>query len=206
MKPSFILSIIVLFFLFSCVNPQKSNQIESIKSDSIYWAEKEAKTLMHADSVYTGFLDLKWNSSKKEAIKYFKTTKELKVDYITPDDNEICLKGSFAGSNVKSLTLIYFNDKLYDVWIDFGYKSDVFRQTIIEQLELKYGKANKTEKLCIWDFGISTLEKNSPKIYLSDDKEGLSLTYISKYSDKYEAEKQRLKDKKEKSMIKVKDL
>ncbi|MDP3643841.1 MAG: hypothetical protein Q8S54_11705 [Bacteroidota bacterium] len=207
-KPSFILSIISLF-LFSCVNPQKSNQIESKKKDSIFWAdfwaEKDAKAFKHADSIFTGFMDLKWNSSKKEAIKYFKASKELKVDFITSEGDVIYLKGSFAGSIVKSLSLTYFNDKLYDVWIDFGYKSDVFQQTLIENLEIKYGKAYKTEKLCKWDFGIHS-EENNPIIYFSDDKEGLSLTYISKYRDEYEAEKQRLEDNKEKSSIKLKDL
>jgi hypothetical protein len=200
-----ILSIIALFFLFSCVNPQKLNQIESNKKDSIYWAEKKAKAFMHADSIFTGFMDLKWNSSKKEAIKYFKTSKELKVDFITPEGDVIYLKGYFAGSKVNALTLTYFNDKLYDVWIDFGYKSNVFQQTLIKNLELKYGKSYKTGKFYSWDFDISA-SKNHPKILLSDDPEGLSLLYMSKYRDEYEAEKQRLEDNKEKSFIKLKDL
>jgi hypothetical protein len=72
-------------------------------------------------------------------------------------------------------------------------------------LELKYGKAYKTEKFCLWDFGISS-SVNHPKIYLWNDEEGLSLGYMSKYRDEYEAEKQRLKDNKEKSSIKLKDL
>jgi hypothetical protein len=190
-------------FLFSCLNPQKPKQIESRKKDSIYRVEREAKAFLHADSVFTGFLDLKWNSSKKEAIKYFKTSKELKVDFI--DGDVIYLKGSFAGSKVNGLSLTYFNDKLYDAWIDFGYKSDVFQQTLIEILNQKYGEAYKTGIFCIWDFGISS-SVNRPKIQLSDEKEGLSLLYMSKYRDEYEAEIQRSKDNKEKSSIKLKDL
>jgi len=187
-------------------NVQKSNQIDSRIKDSIYWAEKGAKVILHADSVFTGFMDLKWNSSKKEAIKFLKTSKELKVDFITDDGCSIYFKGFFAGSVIKSSVLSYYNDKLYDAWVDFGYKSDVFQQTLIENLELKYGKAYKTDKVCMWDFGILSSAKNHPKIYLSDDKEGLSLSYISKYRDEYEAEKQKLKDNKEKSSIKLKDL
>lgn len=201
----FLSLILVSFVLFSCVNPPKSNQIESRKNDSIYYALKQEKAIRHADSVFTGFMDLKWNSSKKEAIKYFKTSKELKVDYITSEGDAIYLKGSFAGSNVNSVALTYYNDKLYDAWVDFGYKSDVFQQKLIENLELKYGEAYKTGKLCIWNFSISS-SKNHPKITLSDDKEGLSLIYMSKYKAEYEAEIQRLKDNKEKSSIKVKDL
>ncbi len=203
--------ILVSFVLFSCVNPPKSNQIESRKIDSVKYALIQEKAIIHADSIFTGFLDLKWNSSKKEAIKYFKTSKELKVDFITgegdatPLGDAIYLKGSFAGSKVNSVVLTYFSDKLFDVWVDFGYKSDVFQQTLVENLELKYGKAYKQEKLCVWDFGISS-SVNHPKISLSDEKEGLSLLYLSKYRDEYEAEIKRLKDNKEKSSIKVKDL
>lgn len=201
----FLSLILVSFVLFSCVNPQKSNQIESHKKDSIYWAEREAKALIRADSIFTGFMDLKWNSSKKEAIKYFKTTKELKVDFITSEGDQIYIKGSFAGSKINSSSLAYFDDKLYDVGIDFGYKSDVFKQTLIEILESKYGEAYKTGIYCTWDFGISS-SVNHPKILLSDDPEGLLLLYMSKYKHEYEAEIQRLKDNKEKSSIKLKDL
>lgn len=200
-----ILSIIALFFLFSCINPQKTNQIESKKKDSIYWAEKDAKALMHADSVFIGFMDLKWNSSKKELIKYLKTTKELKIDFITLDGDYVYLKGSFAGSDVKSLSLAYYNDKLYQVWIDFGYKSGVFQQALIETLNQKYGEAYKTEKFCSWDFGILS-SVNHPKILLSDKRDGLSLLYMSKYRDKYKEEEKQLKNNKEKSSIKLKDL
>ena len=211
MKKLIFIAFIALLFLFSCVNPPKSNQIESQKKDSIYWAEKKAKAYLHADSIFTGFMDLKWNSSKKEAIKYFKTSKELKVDFLSGEDDASVLgdviyhKGSFAGSKVSSVALTYFNDKLYDVWIDFGYKSDVFQQTLIESLELKYGKAYKTGKLCVWDFDILSSE-NRPKIILVDEVEGLSLSYISKYRDAYEAEIKQIKDNKEKSSVKSKDL
>ena len=178
--------------------------IKYIKKDSANVAKQEIKALMYADSIFTGFMDLKWNSSKREATKFFKTSKELKVDFI--DEDVIYLKGYFAGSKVKGLSLTYYNDKLYDVWIDFGYKSDVFRETLIEGLEIKYGKAYKTEKLCIWNFGILTSVKERPKITLSEDKEGLWLLYASKYRDKYEYEKQLIKVNKEKSLIKIKEL
>ena len=84
MKHSLILTIITLFFLFSCLNPQKSNvqksnQTDSRIKDSIYWAEKGAKAILYADSVFTGFMDLKWNSSKKEAIKFLRLQKNLKL-------------------------------------------------------------------------------------------------------------------------------
>ena len=198
------LSVITLFFLFSCINPQKTNQIESQKKDSIYWAEQEVKAFIHADSIFTGFMDLKWNSSKKEAIKYVKNSKDLKIESIGDDD--IFINGSFAGSDVKFISLTYYNDKLFKAYIDFGYKPVVFYETLIEKLELKYGKAYKSDKVCAWNFGISNSKKNRPQIYLSNNNEGVGLSYSSKYYDEYKLEKKQLEDKKEKSSIKLKDL
>jgi|GEM_PF-6772137 len=202
MKRLFILSITVLY-LFSCGNPKKKlSLIELLKRDSIAWANKLAIPVIRADSIFPGFMDLKWNSSKKEAIEYFKNSNELKVDFIASNGN-INLKGSFAGGKVKSLTMYYFNDKLYEVLIDFGCKSDVLYQPLLEILELKYGKAIKTEKLCAWNFGFSTLTTNHPKIYLNEDDKGLTLSFQSKYSREYLM--QHLKDINEKNLIKLKN-
>jgi len=201
-----ILSVIALFFLFSCVNPQKPNQIESKKKDSIYWAGKEAKAFIHADSIFTGFMDLKWNSSKKEAVKFLKTSKDLKLSFITNDGGSLYFKGSFAGSKINSSSMSFYKDKLYDVWIDFGIKSEVFEQALVEKLELKYGNAYKSDKFYTWDFGVSFSETNKPQILISKDKDGLALMYISKYKKQYEAEKAQIENSKEKNSIKLKDL
>lgn len=211
-----LLIILGMILICSCIQTtpqQKSNQIESQKKDSIYCAEKKEKALIHADSIFTGFMNLKWNSSKKEAIKYFKTSKELKISVISRElkidvdlDDDVYLKGSFAGRKVEYILLKYFNDKLHRVDVDFGYQSDIFYKTLVEKLENKYGKPYITEKFCSWDFDISTSEENKPEILISNDSEGLALIYISKYSDKYEKEEKQLKDSKEKSSIKLNDL
>ena len=58
----------------------------------------------------------------------------------------------------------------------------------------------------MWDFGISITNKNSPKIFLGEDKEGFTLTYISKFRDKYLEEKSQKEADKEKNSVKGKDL
>jgi hypothetical protein len=67
------LLILNLFILFSCVNNQNSNEKKNLKSENEY----------PQDTIFKGFLSLKWHSSKEEAIKYFSEGKtSLSIDKV----------------------------------------------------------------------------------------------------------------------------
>ena len=200
-----LLSLALILFL-SCNNQpkpvQKATNTETIKYDSTYFAERNKKAIIRADSIFTGFMGLKWYSKLDEAKKYFRTSKELKIKYVV--DNILYLSGSYAGGQVKDLALTFYNDKLSDVWVDFGYKSDVFYNTLKESLVKKYGEPFNLTNGCVWNFNISDSEKYKPKINLSNDREGVSLLYISKYCDKYKDEVELVNRNKEKETLKSK--
>lgn len=133
----------------------------------------------------TGFLDLKWYATKQETLNYLKSINYLKVkenSTLSGFDERIILTGKFANADVKQIQIVFYVDKMCIIYVEYGVKSNAFYEKLHDLLVEKYGKSiGFITEYYVWDFN------DKSKIYLTEN-DGVTISYISPLSNKYDKE------------------